>query len=128
MQYRLAIDIPPVYKRSKWFPIIGAAHGFDLPQAFGGSELRDYIIRYIHFPRFTLFHTFAYDGFRFTANLDPNGPPGMGIHWPRYDTQNKLSLLFQDSELEWDQLRIVKDDYREGPLDFITNLSLRYPN
>ena len=52
----------------------------------------------------------------------------MGIHWPRYDTQNKLSLLFQDSELEWDQLRIVKDDYREGPLDFITNLSLRYPN
>ena len=62
---------------------------------------------------------------RFTVNLDPNGNQGMGIPWPRYDTQNRRSMMFQDSSLF--PLRVVKDDYREAPLDFIANLSLIHP-
>lgn len=61
----------------------------------------------------------------FVVNLDPNGKQGLGIPWPRYDTQKRQSMMFQDSALF--PLSVVRDDYRDAPLDFIANLSLIHP-
>ncbi|KZV67946.1 carotenoid ester lipase precursor [Peniophora sp. CONT] len=95
-----------INKRMKDTPFIGSAHATDLVQSFGDFALKDYIIRFV-------------------VNLDPNGKQGLGIPWPRYDNQKRQSMMFQDSSLF--PLRVVKDDYRDAPLDFIANLSIIHP-
>ncbi|KAI9450245.1 carotenoid ester lipase precursor [Russula earlei] len=99
-----------VSKRLKDVPFIGSAHATDLVNSWfsvsATGELKDYIIR-------------------FTNNLDPNGREGLGIPWPKWDPKKPQALIFQDSILS--PLVIRDDNYRSSPLDYVGNLSLRYP-
>jgi acetylcholinesterase len=91
-----------VHKRGKFLPFIGAAHGTDLLDSFGGGKLADYVIY-------------------FTRNLDPNGDLEE-ISWPQYDLRDPKALIFQEFGL------VVEDDnYRIDPLEFVANLSLLHP-
>lgn len=83
------------------------AHATDLVNSFGpGGELRDYILR-------------------FTNNLDPNGRVGLGIQWPKWDPAEPKALVLMDKTLT--PLIIDDDNYRTRALDYVANLSLRYP-
>jgi len=92
------------HKRGKDMPFIGAAHGTDLVNSFGGGELTDYIIY-------------------FTRNLDPNG--NLEITWPQYDLQDPKALVFQDDPLF--PVIVGDDNYRIDSLNFVANLSLLHP-
>jgi acetylcholinesterase len=93
-----------IHKRGKELPFIGAAHGTDLLNSFGGGELTDYIIY-------------------FTRNLDPNG--NLENSWPQYDLQDPKALIFQDDLLF--PMIVGDDNYRANPLEFVANLSLLHP-
>jgi len=96
-----------VNKRLKETPFIGTAHATDLVNSFGpGGELRDYILR-------------------FTNNLDPNGKQGLGIPWPKWNPDKPKAVIFQDDLLF--PLVLGDDNYRSLPLDYVGNLSIRYP-
>lgn len=83
------------------------AHATDLVDSFGpGGNLKDYIIR-------------------FTDNLDPNGREGMGIPWPQWDPAKPKALVLTDQMLN--PLIIDDDNYRTNALNFVGNLSLKYP-
>ena len=83
------------------------AHATDLINSFGpGGELKDYIIR-------------------FTNNLNPNGREGLGINWPQWNPANPKALVFTDQMLS--PLIIDDDNYRTRALDYVGNLSIRYP-
>ncbi|KAH9971439.1 hypothetical protein BJV74DRAFT_244844 [Russula compacta] len=62
---------------------------------------------------------------RFTNNLNPNGNVGLGIPWPKWNPDKPKALIFQDSLLF--PLVIGDDNYRAQPLDYVANLSIRYP-
>jgi len=93
-----------IHKRGKQTPFIGAAHGTDLVNSFGGLELADYIIY-------------------FTRNLDPNG--NLQISWPKYDLRNPKALVFQDDAIF--RMVVEDDNYRINPLEFVANISLLHP-
>jgi hypothetical protein len=83
------------------------AHGTDRISSWGpNGELKDYIIR-------------------FTNKLDPNGEPGLGIKWPQWYPASPNALVLSDDPLS--PLIIANDTYRSSDLDYIANLSLRYP-
>jgi hypothetical protein len=83
------------------------AHATDLVDSFGpGGNLKDYIIR-------------------FTDNLDPNGREGMGIAWPQWDPAKPKALVLTDQMLN--PLIIDDDNYRTNALNYVGNLSLKYP-
>jgi len=81
-------------------------HGSDLTNAFLGGGLRDYILR-------------------FADTLDPNGREGLGVFWPQWDPAKPKALIFKNGVL----FPIVTgdDNYRSQPLDYVANMSLRYP-
>ena len=81
-------------------------HASDLLNSFLGGELRDYVLR-------------------FTNTLDPNGREGVGIFWPQWNPAKPKALIFQDSRIF--PLITGDDNYRSQPLDYVGNLSLRYP-
>jgi len=93
-----------LHKRGKELPFIGAAHGTDLINSFGGGELTDYVIY-------------------FTRNLNPNG--NLEVSWPQYDLRDPQVLIFQDDSLF--PVITGRDDYRADPLKFVANLSLLHP-
>ncbi|KAI0292408.1 carotenoid ester lipase precursor [Russula brevipes] len=96
-----------VWKRLKETPFIGSAHATDLINSILGSgELRDYILR-------------------FANNLDPNGDNGLGIPWPQWNPDKPKALILQDSTLF--PLIIADDNYRSRALDYVGNMSIRYP-
>jgi len=96
-----------VWKRLKDTPFIGSAHATDLINSFGpGGELRDYILR-------------------FTNSLNPNGREGLGIEWPKWDPAKPKALILQESTFF--PLIIGDDNYRSRALDYVANLSIRYP-
>jgi acetylcholinesterase len=79
----------------------------DLLASFGPmGELKDYIIR-------------------FTNKLDPNGREGLGIQWPKWDPKRPRALIFKDDANS--RLVIDRDDYRANALNYVANLSIRYP-
>jgi hypothetical protein len=83
------------------------AHASDLLASFlPGGELMDYIIR-------------------FTNNLDPNGRVGIGIPWPKWDPAKPKALIITDDIIS--PLRIDDDNYRSRALDYVANMSIRYP-
>ncbi|KAI0665708.1 carotenoid ester lipase precursor [Trametes maxima] len=82
---------------------IGAAHGSELPNVYGGGDIADYLIR-------------------FASTLDPNGD---GVfHWPQYTQENPQLLTFRDGEVP---LALSLDTYRAEAIDYVTELSLAYP-
>jgi acetylcholinesterase len=83
------------------------AHATDLINSWGpNGELKDYIIR-------------------FTNTLDPNGKEGLGIPWPQWNPAKPKALVLTDSILS--PLIIDDDNYRSRALDYVGNLSIRYP-
>ncbi|TFK85744.1 alpha/beta-hydrolase, partial [Polyporus arcularius HHB13444] len=112
---------------------IGAAHGMELADVFGGGPLGDYLIR-------------------FAATLDPNGDGA--FHWPRYTTSAPLLLTLNDpapalnlttdtshgdEAFEWPHyplltlndtvpaLNLTEDTYRAEQMAYLTKLSLADP-
>jgi acetylcholinesterase len=82
------------------------AHGTDRISSWGpNGELKDYIIR-------------------FTNKLDPNGE-GLGIPWPQWYPASPKALVLRDDADS--PLIIANDTYRSLDLDYIADLSLRYP-
>jgi hypothetical protein len=60
---------------------------------------------------------------RMASNHDPN--VGTSPAWPPYSPQTRLLYTFgSDPALE---NTVTEDNYREGQLDYLSNLSLRYP-
>ncbi|KAG6897134.1 hypothetical protein C0992_003914 [Termitomyces sp. T32_za158] len=90
-------------KRQKLMPVLGAAHGTDLANVYGGGGMADYLIR-------------------FAVNLNPN--PVEGRQWPKYDLETRKLLTFNDGLI---RETITEDDYRVGAMKFLTNLTLRHP-
>ncbi|KAI0656712.1 carotenoid ester lipase precursor [Cubamyces menziesii] len=82
---------------------IGAAHGSELPNVYGGGDMADYLIR-------------------FATTLDPNGHGT--FHWPQYTNENPQLLTFQDGSIP---LKVGLDTYRSAPIAYVANLSLTYP-
>ncbi|KAJ8481682.1 hypothetical protein ONZ51_g5842 [Trametes cubensis] len=82
---------------------IGAAHGSELPNVYGGGGMADYLIR-------------------FATTLDPNGHGA--FHWPQYTNENPQLLTFQDGSIP---LKVGLDTYRSAPIAYVAKLSLTYP-
>ncbi|KAI0349936.1 carotenoid ester lipase precursor [Trametes cingulata] len=82
---------------------IGAAHGSELPNIYGGGDMTDYLIR-------------------FATTLDPNGDGA--FRWPRYTNEDPLLLTFQDGYVP---LSLSLDTYRAAAMEYVTKLSLAYP-
>ncbi|KAH9960122.1 carotenoid ester lipase precursor [Russula dissimulans] len=95
-----------VFKRLKGTPFLGAFHASDLLNSFLGGELEDYILRFANY-------------------LDPNGGQGRGIFWPQWNPDEPKALIFKDDLLF--PVITGDDTYRSQPLDYVANLSLRYP-
>ncbi|KAI0686608.1 carotenoid ester lipase precursor [Earliella scabrosa] len=89
--------------RLKGLPFLGAAHGSDMLNVFGGGDMADYLIYFVN-------------------NLDPNGETG--IAWPKYTTSEREQLTFQDGLVP---LAITKDDYRVDAMEHIIKLSIENP-
>lgn len=62
---------------------------------------------------------------RFTNKLDPNGGKEVGITWPHWDPAKPKALVLTDSILS--PLVINDDNYRSRALDYVADLSIRYP-
>ncbi|KAI1788049.1 carotenoid ester lipase [Ganoderma leucocontextum] len=82
---------------------IGAAHGTELFDIYGGGPLQDYLIR-------------------FAATLDPNGQDA--ATWPRYTNDSPQLLTFNDVE---PTLNITLDTFRAEQMEYLTKLSLVDP-
>ncbi|RPD60509.1 carotenoid ester lipase [Lentinus tigrinus ALCF2SS1-7] len=82
---------------------IGAAHGTELADVFGGGPMGDYLIR-------------------FAATLDPNGDGA--VQWPRYTNSAPLMLTFNDAQPTFN---VTRDTYREEEMKYLTKLSLADP-
>ncbi|KAG7088905.1 hypothetical protein E1B28_012850 [Marasmius oreades] len=91
-------------KRGKALPFLGAAHGTDILNIYGGGELADYLIR-------------------FATNLDPNGPGSAS--WPEYTTASPSLLTLVDNLLF--PIQITQDTYRKGAMDAVTKITLENP-
>ena len=62
----------------------------------------------------------------FTNKLDPNGETGWPrVTWPQWDSRRPKALIFRDHIFS---PRVIGDDnYRTDALEFMKEMSLRYP-
>lgn len=58
----------------------------------------------------------------FVNHLDPNGPNT--VNWPKYTPSSPQLLTLVDGSTPF---TITTDTYREEPMAFVSNLSLKYP-
>ena len=83
------------------------AHGTDILNVYGGGDMADYLINFVN-------------------NLDPNGKTG--ISWPKYTTASPQLLEFYDIIIPGiNGLKVTTDNYRVDAMNFITQLSLKFP-
>jgi len=107
-------------KRSKSLPILGAVHGSDVANIYGGEELTDYFVRFV-------------------AHLDPNG--NTQVFWPKYTNKGReLLTLFDRSTapVETGQetlgegatlpVAVTQDTFRKEAIDFVVQLLVSNPN
>ncbi|KAH6896270.1 triacylglycerol lipase 3 [Coprinopsis sp. MPI-PUGE-AT-0042] len=89
-------------------PAVGVQHGAEMPYLFGdstdptpgGQHLSKLIMEY---------------WISFAVNLDPNDNKGLKRpKWPQYAKGNKVIL-----QLEGDNTKTIKDDFRKEPMDFL---------
>ncbi|KAI0637477.1 carotenoid ester lipase precursor [Trametes polyzona] len=90
-------------KRLKGLPTLGSAHGTDILNVYSGGDLADYLINFVN-------------------HLNPNGKTVLS--WPQYSTSSRQQLTFLDGVVP---LTITVDDYRTDAMQFITDLSSKYP-
>ncbi|KAI0682884.1 carotenoid ester lipase [Cerioporus squamosus] len=96
----------PVYtylSNSQHIDGIGAPHGSELLDIFGGGPLGDYLIR-------------------FAATLNPNGDGA--VSWPQYTNLTPFTLTFNDAEPAFN---LTRDDYRAEQIEYLVRLSLADP-
>ncbi|KAI9454449.1 carotenoid ester lipase precursor [Lactarius psammicola] len=91
-------------KHMKSLPVLGSAHGSDIPSIYSGGQLTDYLIH-------------------FATNLDPNG--ASGPQWPRYTTSSPQMMTFVDGQ--GTNTTITLDTYRVDAMEHLTTLSLARP-
>ncbi|EIW52423.1 carotenoid ester lipase precursor [Trametes versicolor FP-101664 SS1] len=90
-------------KRLKGLPALGSAHATDILNIYGGGDMADYLINFVN-------------------NLDPNGKTVLS--WPQYSTSAPKLLTFQDGLIP---LAITQDNFRVDAMNFMTELSLKFP-
>ncbi|ETW82244.1 Esterase/lipase/thioesterase [Heterobasidion irregulare TC 32-1] len=94
------------YKRFKSTPYLGTYHLSDLYDIFGppGDDFKELIVR-------------------FAVHLDPNGGTN-ATTWPKWtkDSPNLLTLLDGAAPIS-----ITQDTYRSDGIDYLKNLSRKYP-
>lgn len=78
-------------------------HGTDLNYIYNANDFADYLINFVN-------------------NLNPNGPTV--LNWPQYDPGNPQLLTLLDGLVP---LAISPDTYRQAPMAFLQQLSLKYP-
>ncbi|KAF4581408.1 hypothetical protein EYR40_009693 [Pleurotus pulmonarius] len=93
-------------KRLKASPFLGSFHASDLLNSFGGGDLTEYIIH-------------------FTNNLDPNDPNRRITDWPKYTTDTRQLMTFQDLPIR--RRIITQDNYRQEAIAFLTTVMLAHP-
>ena len=84
--------------------MLGAFHGSDIVNVYGGGDLTEYLIRFV-------------------ATLDPNG--NTGISWPKYTPESHDMLLFSDNAST--PLSLTQDTYREEAMDFTSQVFFDHP-
>ncbi|OJT02238.1 Lipase 1 [Trametes pubescens] len=82
---------------------IGAAHGTELANVYGGGDMADYLIR-------------------FASTLNPNGDGA--FPWPAYTAESPQLLVFQDGAVP---LAVGEDTYRAAQMEYLQELSAKYP-
>ncbi|KAJ8455896.1 hypothetical protein ONZ45_g18848 [Pleurotus djamor] len=92
-------------KRFKATPFLGSFHASDIPNVYLGGELGDYLINFVN-------------------NLDPNGE-GKGIHWPKYTTQSRNLVTFNDDIFF--PVTLTQDTFRWDAINYLTWLTLANP-
>ncbi|KAJ8454773.1 hypothetical protein ONZ45_g19172 [Pleurotus djamor] len=92
-------------KRFKATPFLGSFHASDIPNVYLGGELGDYLINFVN-------------------NLDPNGE-GKGIHWPKYTTQSRSLVTFNDDIFF--PVTLTQDTFRWDAINYLTWLTLANP-
>ncbi|KAG8886022.1 hypothetical protein FRB98_001498 [Tulasnella sp. 332] len=105
-----------IFRRHKTFPLpdplFGSFHGSDLLNTFYGGEIQDYYINFVN-------------------ELNPNHK-NRKLAWPRYhydeaqgkpDQRSRKALDLRDPE----KLSISEDNDREEEINYIQELSLKYP-
>ncbi|KAJ8521685.1 hypothetical protein ONZ45_g1652 [Pleurotus djamor] len=92
-------------KRFKATPFLGSFHASDIPNVYLGGELGDYLINFVN-------------------NLDPNGE-GKGIHWPKYTTQSRSLVTFNDDIFF--PVALTQDTFRWDAINYLTGLTLANP-
>ncbi|KIJ07764.1 hypothetical protein PAXINDRAFT_173304 [Paxillus involutus ATCC 200175] len=91
-----------VTKRLKTLPVLGAFHGSDIFNVYGGQDMASYLVRFVN-------------------NLDPNG--GTDLYWPQYTTGKPHMLEFLDGLIPQ---ALTEDTYRVEAMEFLTNVMLAY--
>lgn len=79
------------------------AHGIDVLFIYAGLDFADYLINFVN-------------------DLDPNGPTV--LNWPQYNTSNPQLLTLLDGSTPF---VLSQDTYRLAPIQFLQQLSLKYP-
>jgi len=94
-------------KRLKFIPVLGAAHGTDILNVYGGGDMTNYLIN-------------------FAVNLDPNNKTTLltGQKWPQYSNSTPTLLTFQDGLIP---LKLSQDTYRKEAFDYGIQALLDYP-
>ena len=97
-----------VSKRMKSLPFLGAAHGSDILNIYGGGDLTEFLIHFV-------------------TTMDPNC--GSSPEWPRYTTSSPQLMTFLDSQgtSQVANRTITLDTYRTEGMEFLTNLSFASP-
>ncbi|KAJ7441567.1 carotenoid ester lipase precursor [Mycena latifolia] len=93
-----------IYKRGKATPFLGAFHGIELDNAYGGGDLGAFFIRFV-------------------ATLNPSEPTS-AVKWPKYTTKSPEMLTFLDGVVP---LTVTQDDYRVEPIQATIELLLKHP-
>ncbi|TFY81862.1 hypothetical protein EWM64_g2152 [Hericium alpestre] len=88
-------------KRSKSLPVLGSCHSPETPSFWGPGDMTDYLIRFV-------------------AHLDPNG--GTSVSWPKYTPASPELLTLWDGSAS----NVTKDTFREGQLDYLTQLFMKH--
>ena len=79
-------------------------HGSDLLNALEGGDMTDYFVRFIN-------------------HLDPNSHAKDDVHWSQYDSEARLTLLFDEGS---EPLHVAGDDYRAAGMKELNALAMRF--
>ncbi|KIK61899.1 hypothetical protein GYMLUDRAFT_243065 [Collybiopsis luxurians FD-317 M1] len=100
-----------INKRLKGLPILGSAHGTDLLNVYGSSDMTDFLIH-------------------FSTTLDPNGHADTlfprAFFWPEYSDPDFKMVQFNDNPFE--RLSISQDDYRRDGIEYLIELFQDHPS